>query len=77
MKTLAIYNSSVFQDFESFLRTEIDLVEDDIRLVLDEFDSSFITYELTPSFSTFKDISEALFNILQPEHPPPIPSDAT
>ena len=33
---LSIYVESVFQDFESFLRTEIDLVEDDIRLVLDE-----------------------------------------
>ena len=36
MRILAIYNSSKFQDFESFLRTEVDLVEDDIRLVLDE-----------------------------------------
>ena len=36
MKTSAIYNSSVFQDFESFLRTQIDLVQDDIKLVLDE-----------------------------------------
>ena len=28
--------SSVFQYFESYLRTEVDLVEDNIRLVLDE-----------------------------------------
>ena len=33
MKILAIYNSSIFQDFESFLRTQIDLVQDDIKLV--------------------------------------------
>ena len=33
---LAGYPSSVFQGFESYLRTELDLVEDDIRLVLDE-----------------------------------------
>ena len=33
MRILANYVSPVFQDFESFLRTEIDLVEDDIRLV--------------------------------------------
>ena len=57
----------IFQDFESFLRTEIDLVEDDFRLVLDEYNSSFITYELEPGIYTFKDISEALFNILQAE----------
>ena len=36
MNILAIYKSSVFQDFEIFLRTQIDLVEDDIKLVLDE-----------------------------------------
>ena len=36
MNILARYTSSVYQDFESFLRTQIDLVEDDIKLVLDE-----------------------------------------
>ena len=34
MKILAGYTRSTFQEFESFLRTEVDLVEDDIRLVL-------------------------------------------
>ena len=43
MLILAIYSSSILQDFESFLGTEIELVEDDIRLVLDEYISSFIT----------------------------------
>ena len=68
MIILAIYISSVFQDFKSFLRTRIDLVEDDIKLVLDEYNSSFITYELQPGIYTFKDISEALLKILQPEY---------
>ena len=68
MNILAIYTRSVFQDFESFLRTQIDLVEDDIKLVLDEYNSSFITYDLQPGIYTFKDISEALFNILQSEY---------
>ena len=68
MKILARYVSSVFQDFESFLRTEVDLVQDDVKLVLDEYNSSFITYELDPGNYTFKDISEALLKILQPEH---------
>ena len=36
MRNLAFYNSSKFQDFECFLRTDVDLVEDDIRFVLDE-----------------------------------------
>ena len=61
---LAGFPSSVFQDFESYLRTEIDLVEDDFRLVLDESNSSFITYDLQPGLYLFKDLSEALLNIL-------------
>ena len=69
MKILAGYVSSVFQDFESFLRTEVDLVQDDVKVVLDEYNSSFITYELDPGIYTFKDTSEALFNILQSEYP--------
>ena len=43
MRILSNYVSSIFQDFESFLRTEVELVEDDIRLSLDEYNSSFIT----------------------------------
>ena len=53
MNMLAIYTSSVFQDFESFLRTQIDLIEDDIKLVLDEYNSSFITYELEPCICNY------------------------
>ena len=53
MRLLAISNSSIFWDFESFLRTEVDLVENDIKLVLDEYNSSFITYELEPGIYTF------------------------
>ena len=30
---LARYTSSVFQDFESFLRIQTDLVKDDVKLV--------------------------------------------
>ena len=71
MKILSIYTSSVFQDFERFLRTQTDLIEDDIKLVLDDYNSDFMTYELQPGINTFKDISEALFNILQLEYPGP------
>ena len=60
MNILAIYTSSVFQDFESFLRTQIDLIEDDIKLVLDEYNSSFIIYELQPGIYNFK-IFQKLF----------------
>ena len=71
MFILNSYINSVFQDFESYLRTEVDLVEDDIKLVLDEYNSSFITYELQPGIYTFEDISEALYNIIQSEYPDP------
>ena len=67
LSILAVYNRSIFRDFESFLGTAVDLVEDDIRLVLDEYNSSFITYELEPGIYTFKDLSGALLKILQPD----------
>ena len=71
MNILSRYTHSVFQDFESFLRTQIDLVESDIKLVLDEYNSNFVTYEITPGNYSFKDISEGLYNILQSEYPGP------
>ena len=48
MENLAGYIRSKFQDFEIYLRKEVDLAEDDIRLVLDGYSSSYITYELQP-----------------------------
>ena len=71
MNIAASFVISVFQDFESYLRTKVDLIEDDIELVLDEYNSSFFTYELQPGIYTFKDISQARFNILQSEYPGP------
>ena len=43
------------------------MVEDDVRLAFDKCNSTSITYELEPCIYTFKDISEALFRILQLE----------
>ena len=51
------------------ISTEVDLIEDFIKLVLDDYNSSFINYELEPGIYTFNDISETVFNILQPEYP--------
>ena len=67
MLILAVYFDSFFQDFESFVRTEVDLVEDDCKLVLDEYNSSFVTYELEPGIYTFEDFSKAFlpfFNLI-------------
>ena len=47
------------------------MIEDDVKLVSDEYNSNFSTYELDPGIYTFKDISEALFNILQSDYPGP------
>ena len=60
---LAVYNRSLFRDFES-LRTEVDLSEDAIRLVSDEYNSSFIPYESEPCFYNFENFSQALLKIL-------------
>ena len=68
---LSNYTGSVFQDFESFLKAEVDLIEHAIKLVLDEYNSSVITYELQPGKYNFKDISKTLFNILKTEYPGP------
>ena len=69
MKSLDTCNISLIQVFESFHRTEINLVEDDVRLVLDECKSSSVTYERSSGIKTFIDLSEALYGILQPESP--------
>ena len=58
MNNIARYTTSIFQDFESGLSTEVDLVGDDIRLVLDEYISIVFTYEFEPGIYTFNDISE-------------------
>ena len=41
------YSKSLFRDFESFLRTVIGLGEEDIQLILKQYNSHFVTYELT------------------------------
>ena len=58
MNILAVCTSSIFQHFESYLRNEVDLVEDVIRMILDENSSSFKTYELPPGIYVFRDFCE-------------------
>ena len=54
------YKASSFRDFESYLRLVIGLDVGDIQLILKEYNSHFITYELTPGIYTIQDISEAI-----------------
>ena len=68
MNNLAGYTSSMFQEFECYIRTEVDLVEGDIRLVVEKYNSSFITSELLSGVCTFKNLSEVLSRFLQTEY---------
>ena len=54
------YSASPFRDFENYLRLVIGLDEKDIQLILKEYNSHFITYELTPGIYTIQDISDAI-----------------
>ena len=54
------YSASPFRDFESYLRLVVGLDDEDIRLILEEYNSHFITYELTPGIYTIQDISDAI-----------------
>ena len=54
------YSASSFRDFENYLRLVVGLDEGDIQLILKEYNSHFITYELTPGIYTIQDISEAI-----------------
>ena len=54
------YCASSFRDFESYLRLVIGLDEEDIQLILKEYNSHFITYHLTPGIYTMQDISDAI-----------------
>ena len=42
------YARSPFQDFESYLRIVVVLDEDDIQLILKQYNSNFVTYEMPP-----------------------------
>ena len=60
MKLLLGYARSLFQDFESYLRIIVDLPEEDIQVILKEYNSHFITYELTPGTYSIQDISDTI-----------------
>ena len=54
------HSASSFRDFESYLRLIVGLDEEDIQLILKEYNSHFVTYELTPGIYTIHDISDAI-----------------
>ena len=54
------YARSSFRDFESYLRIFVGLEEDDIRLILKQYNEKFVTYELDPGNYTIEDIQKAV-----------------
>ena len=56
------YVRSPFRNFESYLRIVVGLDEDDIQLILKQYNSHFVTYELDPGTYTIQDLQ-------QPVHP--------
>ena len=55
------YARSPFPDFESNLRIVVGLEEDNIRLILKQFNEKFITYELDPGNYTIEDLKKAVY----------------
>ena len=57
------YARSPFRDFESYLRIVVELGEDDIQNILKQYNSNFITYQLSPGIYTIKDISKSVYTM--------------
>ena len=60
MMLLLAYARSPFRDFEIYLRIVVRLDEEDIQLILKEYNSHFITYELPPGIYSIQDISDTV-----------------
>ena len=54
------YSKSPFRDFESYLSIVVGLGEEDIQIILKQYNSHFITCDLSPGIYTFQDISNAV-----------------
>ena len=65
MDVLAGYTSSIFQEVESYLRKGFDIVENDNRLVEDEYNSKLLVYQLPPGIYILNHLSVVLLKNLQ------------
>ena len=55
------YARSPFRHFECYLRIVIGLEEDNIQLILKQYNEKFFTYELDPGNYTIEDIQKAVY----------------
>ena len=58
---LTAYARSPFRDFESHLRVVVGSDEDDIQLILKQYNPNFVTYGLDPANYTVQDLQEAVY----------------
>ena len=54
------YARSLFRDFESCLRIVVRLDEEDFQLILKEYNSHFLTYELPPGIYSIQNFSDTI-----------------
>ena len=57
------YARSRFRDFESCLRFVVGLDEEGIQLILKQYNSNFVTVELSQGIYLIKDISESVYSM--------------
>ena len=57
------YANSSFRDFESYLRIIFGLEEDDIQLILKQYNEKFVSYELDPGNYAIEDIQKAVHSL--------------
>ena len=57
------YARSLFRDVESYLRIAVGLEEDNIRLILKQYNEKFITYALEPGNYNIEDIHQAVYSL--------------
>ena len=55
------YARSPFRDFESYLRFVVGLDEDDIQLILKQYNANFVTFDLDPGNYTIEDIQKSVY----------------
>ena len=57
------YSRSPFRDFESYIRIFVGLDEENIQMILKQFSSYFINYEILPGSYTFENFSDAVYTM--------------
>ena len=68
------YARSPFRDFETCLKIMVGLDEDDIQLILEQYNANFVTHELDAGIYTIEDLQKAVYSFgdhegtLQIEH---------